>query len=152
MPHTGQLPGPCVDFCSMVFVLSAVTPDKMPQVWCVTLLFCMLCDVMLDQTAARALCLFVQHGVCAVSGHTRQDVTGVRVLLCCFKSYVMLCYVIKPQTAARTCDDFCTMFVLSAVTPDKMSQVWCVTNTLCCYTCYVVLCHRQAYTGPGVDF
>jgi hypothetical protein len=27
-----QLPGPCVDFCSMVFVLSAVTPDKMPQV------------------------------------------------------------------------------------------------------------------------
>jgi methyltransferase-like protein 6 len=27
-----QLPGACVDYCSMVFVLSAVTPDKMPQV------------------------------------------------------------------------------------------------------------------------
>jgi hypothetical protein len=31
-----QLPGPCVDFCSMVFVLSAVTPEKMPQVGCIT--------------------------------------------------------------------------------------------------------------------
>jgi hypothetical protein len=27
-----QLPGPCVDFCSMVFVLSAVAPHKMRQV------------------------------------------------------------------------------------------------------------------------
>jgi hypothetical protein len=27
-----QLPGPCADFCSMVFVLSAVAPHRMRQV------------------------------------------------------------------------------------------------------------------------